>query len=255
MGNRRDHLAAAIASVSQRLAARGWVANHDGNVSARLDDNLLATPTATAKADVGSDLVLTLDMQGNKLAGPGKPFSEIALHLAAYRARFDVQAVVHAHPPLATARGLTGGDFRVFLPEAVISIGDVIPVLPYAPLGSAAATELAAAALAHCDVFIMAGNGAWATGRDVMEAYLRLELLEHLLKIEFYARAMGPMMEIPAEDRRKLLEKRASLGLGPRPSAATASASESAPAAPSSREEAIRRLVADELKKILQKKE
>jgi L-fuculose-phosphate aldolase len=253
MGNRRDHLAAAVAEVSRRLAVNGWVANHDGNVTARLDDSLLATPTALAKAEVTSELVLTLDMQGNRIAGIGKPFSEIALHLAAYSCRPGTMAVVHAHPPLATARGLTGGDLRVFLPEAVISIGDVVPVARYAMPGAPESVQALQEALSRSDVVMVPGNGAWSVGRDLSEAYLRLELLEHLLKIEFYARAMGPMMEIPADDRSKLLEKRASLGLGPQPGAPAPAPAPAAPAPLSPAEEAVRRLVAEELKKIIQK--
>jgi len=259
MGNRRDHLIAAIVDVSHRLAAKGWVANHDGNVSARLDDDLLATPTSISKADVTPELILTLDCQGNKLQGIGKPFSEIQLHLAAYAARPEIQAVVHAHPPLATARGLSGGDFIVPLPEAVISIGDTIPVARYAMPGSADGVTALSEALAVSDVVMLAGNGAWSMGRDLMEAYLRLELLEHLLLIDRYARDMGPVLEIPPADRRQLLEKRVALGLGrvtasvPGPVSDPAPGGVSAPLAAS--DDLIRRLIVDELKKILSKKE
>ena len=251
MGNRHDHLVSAIVDVCHRLAAGGWVANHDGNVSARLDDQLLATPTALAKADVTPELILTLDGQGRKVAGIGKPFSEIQLHLAAYTSRPETQAVVHAHPPMATARGLCGGDLAVFLPEAIVSIGRTIPVVPYAMPGSTEGVTALSEGLRRSDVVMLAGNGALAVGRDVMEAYLRLELLEHLLKIEFCARAMGPMRDLPAEDVRQLLEKRAALGLGPQapvPPAAPQVVT-SAGAAPTSA--LVRQLIADELKKIL----
>ncbi len=245
MGNRRDHLVTAVVDISRRLAANGWVANHDGNVTVRFDDTILATPTAVSKSELVPELVLTLDSQGQKLQGIGKPFSEIQLHLAAYALRPDIQAVVHAHPPLATARGLCGSELRVFLPEAVISLGDTIPVTGYAMPGTPECVSSLQEAWSCSDVVMVPGNGAWSVGRDLMEAYLRMELLEHLLRIEYYTRSMGNMMEIPVEDRCKLLEKRSALGLGPR----TDSPMNGQASDPLN--DSIRSLIAEELKKIL----
>jgi L-fuculose-phosphate aldolase len=255
MGNSRESLIDAMVAVCHHVAAKGWVANHDGNASVRLDDTLLATPTAVSKADVSAEMIITLDMDGKKLQGDGNPFSEITLHLAAYRARPKIQAVLHAHPPLATARGLAGGDFAVPLPEAVVSIGDSIPVMPYAFPGDAENEALVAAALERSDVFMMAGNGALACGGSIKEAFLRMELLEHLLRIDHYGRDMKPFRTIPAEDKAKLLEKRAALGLGPVKAQATASqAAGEASQAPSLSSEWIRNLIVEELKKILAEK-
>jgi L-fuculose-phosphate aldolase len=251
----RSALTDAIVEACRRVHARGWVANHDGNVSARWQDSLLATPTAVSKADVTAEMVLVLDMEGKKLQGTGKPFSEIRLHLAAYRARPDIQAVLHAHPPLATAKGLAGGDFKVRLPEAVVSIGDSIPVVPYALPGDPESETQLAAALGQVDLLMMAGNGVLSVGRDVKEAYLRMELLEHLLLIEYYARAMGPWLPLPAEDRAKLLERRAALGLGPKGAApASPGAGAAAPALPPHAVELIQKLVAEELAKLMSDK-
>jgi L-fuculose-phosphate aldolase len=248
MGNRREYLIKSIVEVSHRLHSMGWAANHDGNVTVLFEGSILATPTAVSKADIVPEMVLTLDMEGGKLQGIGKPFSEINLHLAAYRSRGDIGAVVHAHPPFATARGMVGGDFGVVLPEAIVSIGDVIPVVRYVLPGSSEHGQIVAEALAWCDVFMMAGNGVLSVGRDVKEAYLRMELLEHLLKIDHYARSMGAVVPIPEEDRKKLLEKRAAIGLGPRgvykpsPSANV-----------KSQTELLKDLITEELKKVLKK--
>ncbi len=167
MGNRRDFLIDAIVEVCQKMDQKGWVANHDGNVSLKFEDHLLATPTAVSKTDITPAMIIDLDMTGKKIAGVGNPFSEVKLHLAAYNARQDVGAVVHAHPPFAMARGMAGDDFSVNVPEAVVSIGDVIPVTPYAFPGSSENTNSIASALARADVFMMAGNGVLAVGRDL----------------------------------------------------------------------------------------
>lgn len=251
----RESLVSAMVEVCHKMAAKGWVANHDGNVSARFAGSLLATPTAVSKADVTADMIITLDMDGKKLQGTGSPFSEIKLHLAAYRSRPDVQAVVHAHPPLATARGLVGGYFGVQLPEAVISIGDSVPVIPYAFPGAPESEAQVAEALYRNDLLMLAGNGVLACGRDVKEAFLRTELLEHLLRIDHCARDMGPVPFLPAADRDKLLEKRAALGLDPEKAAATAQQPAAALSlSRSATGELIKNLIAEELKKILAEK-
>ncbi len=87
---------------AQRVHAAGWVANHDGNLSVRLSEGrYLCTPTAVSKADVVPEWLIAVDGTGALLQGTRKPFSEMKLHLAAYRARPRVGAVLHAHPPTA----------------------------------------------------------------------------------------------------------------------------------------------------------
>ncbi len=249
MGNRREYLIDVIVEICGKLDRKGWVANHDGNVTVLFDGTLLATPTAESKADIVSEMVLTLDMEGKKLHGIGKPFSEVKLHLAAYRMRSDIGAVVHAHPPFSMARGLVGGDFEVSVPEAVVSIGGVIPVASYAMPGSVENDRVVGEMLAQCDVFMMAGNGVLSVGRDVKEAYLRMELLEHLLKIDYYARSMGRVMTLPAGDRQKLLEKRASIGLGPKGVSVP-----SVPVKQVDQKDVLKDLIAEEIKKVLKEK-
>ena len=81
---RRD-LEYAVADYSQRLHAAGWVANHDGNISVRLEADALITPTAVSKADVERSKLLVVDERGQRVSGRYRPFSELNLHLYAYR--------------------------------------------------------------------------------------------------------------------------------------------------------------------------
>lgn len=265
MGNQREYLIKNVVEISHKLHTMGWVANHDGNVTVKFEGALLATPTAVSKADIVPETILTLDMEGKKVQGIGKPFSEINLHLAAYKAREDITAVVHAHPPFAMARGLVsigmdgGGTFEIVVPEAVVSIGDVIPVVGYAFPGSVQHEQIIAEVLCRCDVFMMAGNGVLSVGRDVKEAYLRMELLEHLLKIDYYAKSMGQVMAIPYEDRQKLLEKRAAAGLGPKgvhsPSPSLSpSLFPPTSGTPGNQKELLKELIAEEIKEVLKEK-
>lgn len=252
MGDRKTYLINQIVKYAQKIDQKGFSANHDGNISVKFEDILLATPTAVSKGNIVDDLIITLDLEGKLLAGNGKPFSEIQLHLAAYKARDNVKAVVHAHPPFATARGLVGKELRPALPEAIVSIGDLIPVVAFAMPGAKENVAIVAQALAEVDVFMLPGNGVLAVGDSVEQAYLRLELVEHLAKIDYYAANLGQSMELSAEDLAKLLEKRASIGLGPKKSGISAEpVIEKKPAA--SQLDSIKKIIADEIERVLRK--
>lgn len=204
-----------LVDYSRRMHARGWVANHDGNLSVRLPDGrFLATPTAYSKAEVTADSLVTVDAAGAVVAGRLRVFSEMGIHLAAYRARPDVAAVVHAHPPHATALAAAGRSLETFLPEAVVSLGPLIPLVPMAAPGPAAVQAITPFA-AQYDAVLVAGNGVFAWGDSIEQAYLRLELVEHLCHMALLALPAGGVKPLPAALLPPLLEARRKAGLGP----------------------------------------
>lgn len=210
---------AELVAASRRLHAMGWVANHDGNLSVRLTGHrLLITPTAYSKLDVDEASLIIVDLEGQVLEGRKKPFSELELHLAAYRARPEVEVVLHAHPPAATAFGLVGLELSpLAMPELVVSLGDRIPTLPRALPRTPDAVKNVEAAAAQVDAMLLAGNGALTLGADLGQALLRMELVEHYAKILATARQLGPVQPLPAADLARLLEARKKAGLGPQP--------------------------------------
>ncbi|MDW8283166.1 MAG: class II aldolase/adducin family protein [Myxococcales bacterium] len=204
-----------VADYSRRLHSRGWVANHDGNLSVRLaGGRFLCTPGATSKAEVSEASLVVVDQSG-AVVGRGRVFSEIGLHLTVYRQRADVGAVVHAHPVTASGFGAAGCALDVpFWPEAVVSLGPGVPLVPLAAPGPAAAEALAPYVADH-DAVLLAGNGVLAWGVDVEQAYLRLELVEHLARIALVAHQLGGVRPLPAALLPPLLEARKQAGLGP----------------------------------------
>ncbi len=193
---------------SAAMASRGWVANHDGNLSARVGPGrVVCTPTATSKSDVTDALLVVTDLGGKQVSGRRKPFGELGIHLAAYRARGDVAAVVHAHPPYATALGVSGRELACFLPEAVVSLGVRVPLAPLAAPGGPAVTAIEPF-LAPYDAVLAAGNGVWAWGESVEQAFLRLELVEHLARIAHEASAWGGPQALSPDLITQLLEAR-----------------------------------------------
>lgn len=211
-----ETLARQVAALCQDLHARAWVANHDGNVSVRLGDGrFLASPTAVSKRDVRPESLVVVDGEGKVVQGSRRVFSEMALHLAVYRARPDVRWVVHAHPPHATAWAVAGESFwdAPFLAEAVVSLGDSVPFVNYAMPGSS--TSSLEAAFSRADAALLGNHGVLTVGPDAETAFLRMELVEHLARIAALARPLGGARPLPAEDVSKLLDARRKAGLGP----------------------------------------
>ncbi|MBI2892841.1 MAG: class II aldolase/adducin family protein [Deltaproteobacteria bacterium] len=206
----------AVAEVSRLLHERGWVANHDGNVSARVGpDRIVCTPTAISKRLIVEDLLIVVDAEGRLVAGRGRPFSEIGLHLAVYRARRDVGAVVHAHPPHATALGCAGrGIDAMPIAEAVVSLGERIPLVEYATPGPDAVKAVEPFLALH-DALLLASHGTIAYGADPEVALLRTELVEHLSRILLCAAPLGGACALPPESVATLLQARAKAGIGP----------------------------------------
>jgi L-fuculose-phosphate aldolase len=203
-----------VASTAQALHGRGWVANHDGNVSMRDGQNFAATPTATSKRLITERNVVAVNSQG-AVIGAGKIFGEIGLHLAVYERRPDVNCVVHAHPPSATAIACSGNNLisTPFIAEAVVSLGAHIPLLPYSSPGVAARTALAP----WCelvDAVILGNHGVITWGSDAEQALLRMELLEHLANIALAAVPLGGVKYLPDSSILELLASRSKAGLG-----------------------------------------
>jgi len=223
---RRDVVAAA-----RFLHERGWVANHDGNVTARSPDGsrgprspdgsrgprdgstIIATPTATSKRLVDELSLVEVDAAGKPRRG--KVFGEIGLHVAVYERRPDVGAVVHAHPPHATAIACSDRNpiERPFLPEALVSLGPAIPKVEVTAPGDPARAALAP----WCelvDAALLSNHGVIAWGKDCEQALLRLELVEHLARIALLAAPLGGVRPLPDAMIAPLLQARAGANIG-----------------------------------------
>lgn len=216
MGNSSIYITKEIVKFCSLMDSKGFTANHDGNISTLIGNEIIATPTAESKGLMTPEMIIKLDNQGKKISGLGKPFSEIKLHLAAYSARSDALAVMHAHPPFATARGLVQQDLIPSLPEAIVSLGDKIPVIDFAMPGTKESEEYIYQAFLEYDSILIPGNGVLTIGQNLEQAWLRLELVEHLAKIEHLANSMGTQMKLSQDQINLLLQKRKAAGLSPK---------------------------------------
>ena len=187
-----EQIRADIVEAGRRLYARAYIASNDGNISARLDDQrLITTPKSVSKGFMTPDMLVIVDYQGHKVAGDRDPSTELPMHLEIYRNRPDVNAVVHAHPPLATGFAVAGIPLtRAVLAEVITTLGSI----PIAAYGTPSTDELPAAVRKYIkahDGMLLANHGAVTCGPDVMGAYYKMETIEHFAKISLVARLLG----------------------------------------------------------------
>ncbi len=181
-----------MVEAGRRMYARGFVASNDGNITARLDERrLLTTPKSVSKGFMTPDMMVVVDFEGKKVAGDRDASSELPMHLEVYRNRPDVNAVVHAHPPLATGFAVAGIPLtRAVLAEVITTLGSI----PIAEYGTPSTPELPEAVRKYIkahDGMLLANHGAVTCGPSVMGAYYKMETIEHFAKISLVARLLG----------------------------------------------------------------
>jgi len=173
----------------------------DGNLSARLDNgHVLCTQAGCHKGLLTKDHLVVIDLDGNKVRGRGRPTSEMAMHLTCYRERPDCQAVIHAHPPLAIAFTIANQTLAsCVLPEVLLTLGTV-PTVDYETTGTQALADKIGPYIREHDAILMDRHGAVCLGTSVLEAFCRLETVEHTALITKAARDMGHVKTLPAEE-------------------------------------------------------
>jgi len=212
----RRELEEQIVEFSHRLYGKGWVANHDGNISAHLGNGrILATPTSVSKGDVDRRTLIVVDEKGSVVSGSRKAFSELDLHLYIYRHRPDVHAVIHSHAPHATALAVAGIDVQAqMMPEPVVSLGAQIPLVAYAPPKTPECTLNLGPYIDDVDAVTLENHGVLSWGPDLETAFLRMELVEHLARIQLISQQVGGARTLPETEIAPLLASRAKAGLG-----------------------------------------
>jgi len=166
------------------LYHRGHLTLLSGNVSMRVGDEVLVTPTSRPKPFLTPAELVWIDLEGRVLRGFLKPTSEWRMHVAIYKRRPDVGAVVHTHDVLPTV--LAEGIDSSTLSEAEAYLGSGIVIVPYIQPGTIELAEAVASALERSDVAVLKRHGLVAVGRDLAEAVNRVEVVEDLAKASLY---------------------------------------------------------------------
>jgi L-fuculose-phosphate aldolase len=203
-----------IVEVGRRMYARGYTASNDGNISVRLgSDRLLMTPKSVCKGFMTPDMMCITDLDGRKLQGDRDPSSETLMHLEVYRQRPDVQAVVHAHPPVATGFAVAGIPLtRPVLAEVLTTLGS-IPIAEYATPSTSELPQAVRKYIKAHDGMLLANHGALTVGGDLLSAYYKMETIEHFATISLVARLLGRENLITREEVVRLQQLRGTYGI------------------------------------------
>jgi L-fuculose-phosphate aldolase len=197
---------AAIVEVCHRLHARDLIGAAEGNVSVRLPGGaVLITASGVNKGHLTARDLVVVDGAGAVLRGSGRASTELRMHLAAYAARPDVQAAVHAHPLTAVALTVAGlPPPNDVMPEASVVLGEVA-MAPFATPGTDEVPRALAPLLARHEVVLLERHGALALGRTLGEALDRMETLERVSRVALLARLAGRCEPLGPEAVAKVL--------------------------------------------------
>ncbi len=180
----------AVVRACQQLLATGLVRGTSGNVSIRQADAVAVSPTGVPYADLEPAAVPVLGLDGDRLDGELAPTSELALHLAVYRARPDVSAIVHTHSMFATVFAVLGEPIPA-VHYLLARAGGAVPIAPYARYGTAELAEACVRALADRPAVLLAQHGLVAVGASLAEAMAVAEAVEYVAELGWRARLLG----------------------------------------------------------------
>ncbi len=204
-----------IVEVGKRMYNKGFVASNDGNISIKVGPNAIwTTPTGVSKGYMTPDMLVKINLDGKVLLGRNKPSSEAKMHIRVYNENSEVMAVTHAHPPVATSFAIAGISLdKAVLPEAVVNLGSV-PIAHYATPGT---TDVPDSIAPYCNTHnavLLANHGALSWGKDILEAYHRLESLEYYATILMYTgNIIGKANELSCNQVEELIDIRGKLGI------------------------------------------
>jgi len=204
----------AICEIGRLCYSRNYIVGADGNISARMADvTSLITPAGAMKGFLSPEQIAHVDMQGRTVDNGPKASTEVGIHLICYVQRPDVCAVLHCHPPHAVAMTIAGIDMQIpVIPEIIVTIGGI----PTAPFGTPGTDELPASIrdIVSCsDTVVMQNHGSVTIGPNLIDAYKKLDMLEHTAKILWIASCVGTVKPLAPDDVAKLLGTRQKLGI------------------------------------------
>src|SRR3954466_7054730 len=181
-----------MCEIGRRIWLKGFCAGNEGNHSYRIGDNkILCTPTGISKGFLRPDDICTVDLEGKQLSGKRKRTSEILLHLAIYKARPDVRAVVHSHPPHATAFAIANVELPTCIhPEAEVFLGPV-KTAKYVTPGDTRLGESILPFVKDSNTVLMGNHGAVCFHADLEIYYYQLEIVDAYARILLLTKQLG----------------------------------------------------------------
>ena len=198
-----------IVEYGKLLYQKGLTIGTAGNISLRGEGRtMLITPTNTCKGMLEEGRLVLIDLDDGKVLDGGKPSIETPFHMALYRARPEINAVIHTHPVYCTAMAVKGIRIQPGLtPEGLLVLGRKVPMVPYATPGTDNLARVLSETAGDATAFLLEKHGAIAVGKDMTEAFHRMETLEFMARLQFNLHALGGAMPLPEDEICRVLKK------------------------------------------------
>lgn len=179
-----------------------------GNISAKCENQVIITASGSANGYLSEGDFSVIDFDGNVVAGNEKPSTEKFLHIEYYKQRPDINCVFHTHSPYLTAYASAGIPLDMNVSPEIIYCFGKIPVAEYALPGSVELVENTSKYFKEYDVILMKNHGVIIAGKNVKDAYLKLELVEAYAKTNICAKILGGAKILEENEVRKIYELR-----------------------------------------------
>lgn len=190
----------AVCEVGRAMWERRLVAANDGNISVRVDDLVVCTPTGVSKGFLVPAELAVLGLDGELVSGDLPPSSEVKMHLRVYELDDTARAVVHAHPLYATMAAVQGRELECrMLPETIVTMPRV-PLAPYATPSTTAVPDSISPFVAAYRACLLENHGALTWGPDLMSTYLAMERLEYTAELLWRLDAAGGGRDLPDDE-------------------------------------------------------
>ncbi len=186
-----------VLAYSQKLSANGYfgpASGTGGNVSVRVEgeDVIAVTPSGKIYAELSPADICLISFDGSMVEGSSAPSVESRMHLAVYRNRLDVNAVIHTHQAFASIFALINQPIPALFDEVAVKIGPLVEIIPYAISGSSELEENVASRLDNrCNCYIIQNHGAISLGLSLAAAYNNAALLEKVAQTYYQALSTG----------------------------------------------------------------
>ena len=196
-----------LIEAAKELVGAGLVTGAGGNVSVREGDSMWISPSGFSFADARAKHYPRISVEsGEVVEGEFRPSSEVLMHLWTYRARPDVNAVVHAHPKMTNALCCAGHDLRPIFADYYVYLGKNVPHIPYVTVTTPELARLVEAAVLAPDCFgmVLRNHGTITVGSSVKEAVFRTLAMEEQAFIQWHAQVVGDPTFLSSDECAKL---------------------------------------------------
>jgi len=196
-----------VLETAREMCRKGLVIGNSGNISLRLPANggqclMAITPTSRHYDTLTADEIPIIDFEGQPVEGKLRPSVETPLHIAIYKARKDVNAVIHTHSVFASAAAVAGLEIPAILLDQVIFLGGEIKACGGALVTTPEQIAGFIKALGDRSAVLIPNHGAVGTGKTMRDAFTACELIEKTAQIYFLVRSAGKVNPLPEEVRK-----------------------------------------------------